>query len=184
MSRTIRESRVVTSLLVTTALAVLPTQSQAQTHPEEVVEWVEGVGWVLTDAGASWMVDAYDQMERAAAMDRAAHAFVDPWSACYECQLAIVTWYWQQAVNDRNHRAFIDAIWGSEYADPDDTYHDGWSPWDAYGSGPMPYPGAYGYGTYFHPGPYVDYWDPMLSWYRQQASNDRSHRAFIDYIRN
>lgn len=183
MSRTIRESRVATSLLVTAALAVLPAQSQAQSHPEDMVHWVEGVGWVLTDAGASWMVDAYEQMERAATMQGTAYAYADPWGACSECQLAVVTWYWQQAVNDRSHQAFIDAIWGSEYPDSDDVYSDVWSPWGAYGGTPMPYSSAYGYGG-FHSSPYVDYWDPMLSWYRQQASNDRSHRAFIDYIRN
>lgn len=83
------------------------------------------------------------------------------------------SWYRAQAANDRAHQKFIDYIWGTDSQDRS-WYHSYGAPYgQSYGSG-YAYDQRYG----------RDYLDPMSSWYRNQAANDRAHAAFIDYIRN
>ena len=102
--------------------------------------------------------------------------------SCY-CVRYMTSWQWQQAANDRSHDAFIDYIWDGETGYQEADEYGEYSVYDYMYVRPYDvasYPVLYGgYGYHYD---YSDY--QMQSWYRQQAANDRAHRAFIEYIRN
>jgi len=171
--------------VVLAALFTAAGRAPAQAQADPVSGFIEWVAWAMGSAEAAYWYGHPDGSHDVRAPEwygAAPHAI-----HCYECQYAANSWRWRQAANDRAHQAFIDYIWDAEprHRKRGSRHRD-----YGYGSSTQGTYQPYGYGlhSYGHGGYSASgtqgYWDPMASWYRIQRSNDRAHRAFIDYIRH